>query len=277
MSAGDTHACAIRADGTLACWGDNGLGQTDAPADAFLQVSAGNRYSCGLKVDGKVACWGDDTYEKASPPGDTFRQVSTGNSHSCGIKDDGILVCWGNSLAFPASPEGAFAQVDAGAANTCALRTDGTVACWGSSRYGVTTPPQGSFTQISVAQGHACAARSDGMIVCWGSNSHELLVSVGPAALSAGAVGAPYSQALTAVGGTAPYTFGLVAGALPPGLELSAEGLLSGTPTELGTSAFTVQVVDANSLLTTRGTRAGSTICPAAGHRRPGRRDRRRR
>ncbi len=60
----------------------------------------------------------------------------------------------------------------------------------------------------------------------------------------AGAVGTPYSTAFTATGGTTPYTFTQLSGALPPGLTLSPAGVLSGTPTAIGVSVFTVQVAD---------------------------------
>lgn len=67
-----------------------------------------------------------------------------------------------------------------------------------------------------------------------------------PATLPNGTVGVPYSQTFTGSGGTAPYTFGVTAGALPAGLSLSATGVLSGTPTTAGTSNFTIRATDAN-------------------------------
>jgi hypothetical protein len=45
-------------------------------------------------------------------------------------------------------------------------------------------------------------------------------------------------------GGKAPYTWSVSAGSLPAGLNLSAGGVISGTPTTAGTNNFTVQVVD---------------------------------
>lgn len=61
-----------------------------------------------------------------------------------------------------------------------------------------------------------------------------------------GALGKPYSQPLTASGGTGSYTWSVSAGTLPPGLTLSpATGVISGTPTALGQSTFTVHVADA--------------------------------
>ncbi|MFN7973093.1 MAG: Ig domain-containing protein [Acidobacteriota bacterium] len=71
-------------------------------------------------------------------------------------------------------------------------------------------------------------------------------ITVTPPTLPAGSVGVPYSQTLGANGGTAPYTFAVTAGALPPGLTLTTGGVLSGTPTTGGSFSFTVTATDAN-------------------------------
>jgi len=58
-------------------------------------------------------------------------------------------------------------------------------------------------------------------------------------------LGVAYSSVLNAAGGTAPYTFSIISGALPPGLSLnSSTGAITGTPTTVGTYNFTAQVVD---------------------------------
>ena len=62
----------------------------------------------------------------------------------------------------------------------------------------------------------------------------------------AGQVGVTYTDNLTVSGGTAPYTFSLVSGSLPPGLTLNTStGKITGVPTAAGTYTFTVKVVDA--------------------------------
>ena len=71
-------------------------------------------------------------------------------------------------------------------------------------------------------------------------------VSTTFAAPPAAAVNAAYSDTLTATGGTTPYTWSVNAGTLPPGLTLSAAGVLSGTPTATGSYPFSVNVIDAN-------------------------------
>ena len=55
--------------------------------------------------------------------------------------------------------------------------------------------------------------------------------------------GAPYSVQLTATGGGT-QTWSVLNGTLPTGLGLSSGGVISGTPTAVGTFAFTVRVSD---------------------------------
>ena len=55
-----------------------------------------------------------------------------------------------------------------------------------------------------------------------------------------------YSNTLTVSGGTSPFAWSVSSGSLPPGISLSADGTLSGTPTAAGTASFTVKVTDAN-------------------------------
>jgi hypothetical protein len=65
-------------------------------------------------------------------------------------------------------------------------------------------------------------------------------------ALSGGTVGEFYCCGnLFASGGVQPFSWSVVAGVLPPGLELpKGENTISGTPTTAGTFSFTVRVTD---------------------------------
>lgn len=60
-----------------------------------------------------------------------------------------------------------------------------------------------------------------------------------------GTTGVSYSELITAQGGTSPYAFSVVSGALPTGCSMSSGGLITGTPSAAGTFGFTVEVVDA--------------------------------
>src|SRR5207245_1204178 len=71
-------------------------------------------------------------------------------------------------------------------------------------------------------------------------------ITVSPPTFPNGTAGTPYSQTITASGGTAPYTFVVTNGVLPTGLTLSLDGTLSGTPTKAGSFTFIVTAFDAN-------------------------------
>ncbi len=62
------------------------------------------------------------------------------------------------------------------------------------------------------------------------------------------AQGAPFSLQLAATGGSSPYVWSITAGALPAGIGLNqATGAISGAPTLIGASTFTVQARDSQS------------------------------
>ena len=86
------------------------------------------------------------------------------------------------------------------------------------------------------------------MLICWGNNDYGQTpnISLSPSSLPAGNESYAYSQAINPAGGTPPYNVILAQGSLPAGLTLSSGGLLSGTPTEVGTFNFTLQADDSN-------------------------------
>ena len=67
---------------------------------------------------------------------------------------------------------------------------------------------------------------------------------IGSAALPTAVINVAYSATLTATGGQQPFTWSIASGTLPAGLNISSAGVISGTPTTLGTSHFKVQVTD---------------------------------
>ncbi len=74
-------------------------------------------------------------------------------------------------------------------------------------------------------------------------------LSIAPISLPDGMVDAPYAtQTLTVTGGTGAGSWSITAGALPPGLSLSAAGQISGTPISFTGSpfAFTAQYADSD-------------------------------
>ena len=73
-------------------------------------------------------------------------------------------------------------------------------------------------------------------------------LTVNPSSLPNATQNVAYSQTMSASGGTSPYTFAVTSGSLPAGLSLDASsGVINGTPTTGGSSAFTIQAVDSSS------------------------------
>jgi alpha-tubulin suppressor-like RCC1 family protein len=184
------------------------------PAGKFaLQVSAGFRHACAVLTDRSVACWGDNslgqlgTASRASsvsgvpvtlPAPGTALSVTTGDNSTCALLTDGQVTCWGRILeqtgsevlapavvALP-SPERASA-ISASGSHVCAVLTDGKVTCWGEdfgnelgngvgmTRSLVPQPPvalpgPGTATQVASGGSHTCALLTNGGVSCWGDD-----------------------------------------------------------------------------------------------------------
>jgi alpha-tubulin suppressor-like RCC1 family protein len=121
IDAGTDHACALKADGTAVCWGQNLFAQlgdgtlidkaTPVPVLALtgaISINAGNRHSCAVKADGRAACWGENVDGQLGdatggrkpvatlvPALTGATAISTGKSHTCALKADGSAACWG--------------------------------------------------------------------------------------------------------------------------------------------------------------------------------------
>ena len=171
IACGEHHACALRDDGAVYCWGLDTSGQTSAapsPSSAPVQVGLaspasaiglGAYHSCAV-VSGGVYCWGDDLVDQINHGGvstatpivtgvDGATGICAGYSHTCVSLVNGGVTCWGQnsagqlgngSTAYLGVPTGALvAQVtavarSAGASDhTCALVAGGGVRCWGSN------------------------------------------------------------------------------------------------------------------------------------------------
>ncbi len=83
-----------------------------------------------------------------------------------------------------------------------------------------------------------------------GSQAYSLTIAapsiaLTPASLPGATAGTAYSASLGASGGVTPYSYQVASGSdLPPGLTLSAAGVLSGTPTAAGTFESAIEAVD---------------------------------
>lgn len=193
-----------------------------SPDDDALKVVAGGLTSCALIADGTVSCWGDNTWgslgngttqssDTAVPvPGITDAiDIATRNGTTCAILADHTLQCWGRNgngqvgdgtttdQLSPVTVPGLDIVVDVtvGGNFTCALRATGDIWCWGHGYYGelgngetgvdaamTTTPVPVSViddaVEIDAGSGHTCARRSDDHVWCWGSGGSYQLGNV---------------------------------------------------------------------------------------------------
>ena len=183
LTAGDSHSCALKSDGSVACWGENadwqlGNGVVPPATPGFVVVNPVNA-ATPQPVTGLTGA----------------TALASGRYHNCAVKSDGSAVCcganWstqmGNDTYIDASTPVAIAgltgvkALSAGEEHSCALKTDGTVACWGlnsNSQLGDTTQTD-SLAPVAVtgltsvaaltSGGYSnCATKTDGKVACWG-------------------------------------------------------------------------------------------------------------
>ena len=172
------------------------------------RVSAGGYATCAILADASVRCWGeqpkvgDGTASPRSTPTPTSGGVKLASlngslTHFCGVGTDQAIYCWGDNALV--DPSGAtvhasvptrlpsvvqWTQAAPGVAHNCALASE-TVYCWGSNSFGqlgdgtqtgvryVPAPVSGGFKFRDVASGshHACALTLEGAAFCWGLNA----------------------------------------------------------------------------------------------------------
>ena len=174
VGTGESHACAVRSDGTAACWGGNDQGQLDLPSGiTFRQIASGWRFSCGITTEGMLACWGRNNYQQADPPDGQFTEVSAGWDHACAIGPGGAT-CWGRQVDDRAAvpPGVVFTSIGAGAEHSCGLTANGDLSCWGKNDNGRADSHTGPFRALAVGVAHTCVLRDDGTALCQGQSDN---------------------------------------------------------------------------------------------------------
>lgn len=162
---------ALRNNGTVVAWGNNGANQSRVPATAtnIMAIAAGQWHSLALKKDGTVIAWGyNDSGQTTVPPSATeVVAIACGRSHNLALRGDGNIIAWGyNGLGQCTVPPNTSntVAVAAGYLHSLALKTDGTVAAWGDNTEGQITVPSSvtNVTAIAGSRYNSLAIVSDG-------------------------------------------------------------------------------------------------------------------
>ena len=178
ITSNGSHTCAITAEGSAKCWGENHYGQlgdgttevdryTPVPVTGLTSgvtaIAAGGAHTCAI-VDGTAKCWGygaggqlgDDSggYSRSEPVNVTglatgVTAITSGAYHTCAVAAGGAAWCWGLN-------DGALG--------------DGTNSAFNSTPvavYGLT----GGVTSLTAGGFHTCSI-IDGAAECWGDNEY---------------------------------------------------------------------------------------------------------
>lgn len=170
VSVGNAHACVVRGDTSVWCWGDNSRGQlgdgsttsTTTPVRARVgsvaSIDAGSFHTCAVTIGSSVWCWGSNGYHRLGQRSGSRRLVPT------------------------VVPFLRARTVAAGGAFTCAITTNRAVKCWGRNNYGQIGLRAGASrvtprfigvrgaTTISAGTEFACATTTSLSAFCWGRN-----------------------------------------------------------------------------------------------------------
>ena len=200
IAANDSATCGLRPDGSADCWGLTSQGGTDQ-AGPFTQISGGAYSFCGVKADNSVACWGWNANGQAANQTGPYTLVSAGTAHTCALTSAGAITCWGdNSSSQSSAPAGEFYRLASGYMHSCAVKSDGSVDCWGYGGYGQNADQTGPYVQLTAGNDHNCGLKADGSVDCWGRNDYGQATDQ-PGPFVALAAGGHFTCALRADGG----------------------------------------------------------------------------
>jgi alpha-tubulin suppressor-like RCC1 family protein len=129
------HTCALLADGTARCWGDNSFGQLgdgtttqrSVPSTVpgltnAVALAVGTDHTCAVLATGGARCWGNNASGQLGDGTTTTRLTPT--------------IVTSKFFSTGSLPLSGAVQITAGANHTCSLQSGGSVRCWGDNFFG---------------------------------------------------------------------------------------------------------------------------------------------
>src|SRR3989442_9515361 len=160
LTAGGAHTCALLADSTVRCWGENGEGQLGdgttlgkpngirvTGITGAVAISAGWEHTCAVLQDGTARCWGANAFGQLGDGTTTRRLTSVPASGITGAV--GVAASWWH--------------------HSCFLLADGTVKCSGANDWGQLG--NGTTTSSSVPVTMSGTGGSGGPVTWTSSNT----------------------------------------------------------------------------------------------------------
>jgi len=187
--------------------------QESTGSTAWESVAGGAWHACAIRTNDQLWCWGSDNYgqvgigtsgdnhntpQHVTAQGDSWAVAAAGYYHTCAIKNDGTLWCWGRDYNGQlgnatyaekfADPQQAgtaadWVDVTCGSDHSCAIKADGSLWCWGANYnsqlgipgvLGATIPVQVGiaydWVDVEAGSNFTCARKLDGRLFCWGAN-----------------------------------------------------------------------------------------------------------
>jgi alpha-tubulin suppressor-like RCC1 family protein len=289
IAAGFYHSLALKRDGTVVGWGDDFYGESTPPPNLknVIAIAAGAYHSLALKSDGTVVGWGMDFYGESDittsgtnlvtnipasgvvnvncPGTYTLTYTATNSIGRVSRVTRTVIVVDTTppmvAITVPTSGQQwsnpVFTVTGTATDNVAVARVFLSLnsGIWknavGTTRWSaVMTLVPGTNTVSAYAvdtSGNRSMTNEVSFVYVL---ARPLVITT--TLLPNGTNGVAYSQSLAATGGMPPYSWTRMAGSLPPGLSLSTNGVISGTPMASGTSVFTVRVTDAASAFRTK-------------------------